>query len=484
MLWIGILLPRLPLECLWQESKAAAVFERHKLVCINAEAETAGLEPGMNTGTARALCPDLRLIERIETREQLALRQLAEQLLEFTPHVVMASANELVLEISGCLVLFKGLDRLLTTLQQRLQENRWTQQLALGPTPKAARLLASTFPLHAPWPAQAPEPLKTQQWLHKIPVTQLPLEPKLIHALQRPGFMHLGDIMALPAPAIRRRFGKAFTTFLAQILGEHPDPQTPVQAPEDFRQEMLFMDGISHSEGLLFPLQRLANELCHFLRHRQIGCRRFDIELEHLNHSHSSITIHCASPEPHPERYLRLIRLRLDTLKIESPVETVRLCTKEFSAPKRHSEWLFEELAQEGHHTQAAQDLLDVLRARIGNDNCLHLHPVNAHLPEQAQTLDNLVHTAANDALPSAPRPFWLLPQPAPLHWQQKKLCWKKPLQILSEAERICTPWWEDITETRDYFIARQDDGQTLWIYRVKAAAPEHSDHWFVQGIF
>ena len=56
-----------------------------------------------------------------------------------------------------------------------------------------------------------------------------------------------------------------------------------------------------------------------------------------------------------------------------------------------------------------------------------------------------------------------------------------RPLQIVSGPERIEAGWWDADLAARDYFIARDQGGALLWIYRTRLAAP---GGWFLQGRF
>jgi protein ImuB len=62
---------------------------------------------------------------------------------------------------------------------------------------------------------------------------------------------------------------------------------------------------------------------------------------------------------------------------------------------------------------------------------------------------------------------------------------YRGPLVLLAGPERIEAGWWDlgqprRATVHRDYFVARNRHGQTLWIYR-ELAAPHR---WFLHGFF
>jgi protein ImuB len=56
----------------------------------------------------------------------------------------------------------------------------------------------------------------------------------------------------------------------------------------------------------------------------------------------------------------------------------------------------------------------------------------------------------------------------------------RAPLELLSGPERIETGWWDGREVTRDYFVARDERGVRLWIYRDRRAP--HG--WYLHGLF
>ena len=52
-------------------------------------------------------------------------------------------------------------------------------------------------------------------------------------------------------------------------------------------------------------------------------------------------------------------------------------------------------------------------------------------------------------------------------------------LQLLKGPERIETGWWDNQPVSRDYYVARQRNGQQLWIYRNRL-----DRQWYLHGVF
>ena len=95
----------------------------------------------------------------------------------------------------------------------------------------------------------------------------------------------------------------------------------------------------------------------------------------------------------------------------------------------------------------------------------------------------DLAPFSPSTATGSATRPLWLLPEPQALAERADGPHWHGPLVLLTRAERLESGWW-DAGEAgaagdlrRDYFVARNPQGQWAWIFR-------DAQGWFLHGLF
>jgi protein ImuB len=51
---------------------------------------------------------------------------------------------------------------------------------------------------------------------------------------------------------------------------------------------------------------------------------------------------------------------------------------------------------------------------------------------------------------------------------------------MLAGPERIEAGWWDEKPVSRDYFVARNPRGETLWVYR-ELSTPRQ---WYLHGVF
>ena len=150
MLWLCLRFPLLPLEVFTRAGMHAQrpviVTEKHRVLCHDALAGEHGVSPGISASTAQALCPGLLTLERRKEREAAALLGLADWGYRFTSLLALEPPDGLLLEVSGSLRLFGGLERLLRQVEDELAERGHAHLDGLAPTPAGAALLARAHP--------------------------------------------------------------------------------------------------------------------------------------------------------------------------------------------------------------------------------------------------------------------------------------------------------------------------------------------------
>ncbi len=84
--------------------------ERGRMVikAASPEAMKQGINPGMTAADARAILPELKVLDHKEGVEEKLLTRLAEWCLRFTPIAAIDPSNGLLLDISGCPHLWGG----------------------------------------------------------------------------------------------------------------------------------------------------------------------------------------------------------------------------------------------------------------------------------------------------------------------------------------------------------------------------------------
>ncbi|CAE6853180.1 hypothetical protein R75461_07576 [Paraburkholderia nemoris] len=84
-----------------------------------------------------------------------------------------------------------------------------------------------------------------------------------------------------------------------------------------------------------------------------------------------------------------------------------------------------------------------------------------------------------DSALPSQPRPVWMLDKPLRLMMRDQRPIYRRPLKMLTRTERIEAGWWDGNLVERDYYVAADDRGHMFWVYRERLGG-----EWYLQGLF
>jgi len=393
------------------------------------------------------------------------------------------------LELGASNALFGGHAALLARIRAELTRLGYSHRCALAPSPTAAALLARA-PATAERCVFTRSQLRTQ--LARLPLTLLEQPPQILAALQAAGLRRIGEVLALPAAALARRFGPQCCAYLARLTGDASDPLTAWRLPLQYRARCEFDQDVHDTTALLFPLQRLLQEFQGYLRGRDVSVQNFTLELEHhgaADHSaahhetgatgrstplarSTSLPIGLSAPGRDAARFLLLARERLQGVALAAPIRALQLSAEHFTAPAIEQADLFGGEAQQlGELTQ----LLDRLHARLGEQSVQSYRCHADHRPERAWRTVPPGPAAAQPPQPPtlatrAVRPAALLPAPRRI---------APPRQILSGPERIESGWWDGAEALRDYYVVRAEDGARQWVFR------DLSDGgWYLQGLW
>lgn len=473
MLWLCLHLPRFPAELFSRGGTAREPFAvvdgagtRELVVTPSAGAARAGVVPGMTLSAAHALVPALSVFRRDGPSEAAALARLAAWTGRFTPVVSVASPREVVLEVAGSLKLFGGPGNLADKVEEGVRELGYTAQTALAPTPLGAVLLARARP-----GTRVTGMEKLEAELLPVPLDALDLAPEALEALRDLGLAALGDCLALPRPGLALRFGEELTRDLDRALGRRPDPRNPFAPPHRFDGSLLLPVEASAAEPLLFAVRRLLLELEGYLEARGGGAAELRLTLSHREKRSTRIDMGLASPSRDPRRLLALLRERLGRTRIPEPVSAVELSVETVLPLAPANRELFRKPAQQAG--EAWPELLDRLRARLGPAAVLAFRPAAEHRPERAFVVTEPgIGEEPASSVRFGRRPVWLLRKPAPVE--------RKELTLLSGPERIEAGWWEGQDVRRDYFVAKDPRGATLWVFRERSGKRQ----WYLHGIF
>lgn len=472
--WLCIRIPQLPLEIFSRSGsneQALAVSDggrRASVLFCNAPAHSRGICAGMPVAAARALLQDLIVYPRDYAAEHKALQSLAAWAYQFSSEVSLYPPFALLLEVRGSLTLFGGYAALFQRIHDGLEALGYASRMADAPTPLAAYSLACCN--HE---QQVTETFRLPAVLGPLPLSVLDWDQALLDRLHGMGVRRLADLLRLPRDGLARRLGADSLLYLDRLLGRCADPQTLYQPPRRFRHRLQLPAEVEQAGALLFALQRLVLELCGWLQGQGTAIQELDIRLWHREQKQTRLKIGVHRKSRDAQQFIALLRERLERLQLAQAVVEVELRADHLLALDAQSLDMFGEKREQGQI-----DLLDRLRARLGDAAVRGLSTVAEHRPEYAWSYSEPGHSQqlAHDRQ----RPLWLLPVPRQLKTQDNWPCLQGRLELRHSRERIESGWWDEQDIARDYFVARNPSGSCYWIYRELTG----ERRWFLQGIF
>lgn len=471
MLWACILLPQLAMDTLLrdrEDTESPLVLlggpsQRRMLRSVNAAAARLGLRAGQTLNAARALVEDFTCLEADPARIEQTERLLAAWAYRFSAQVSLHYPRALLLEVGSSLKLFGPWPAFEARLRQELGELGLRHRIVLASNPVAARMLANGHDGLALEDAEL-----TRAALARLPIDRVGLPVEAAEAFARMGLRQLDQVLALPRDALARRFDAAVQLHLDQLFGLRSLGLAFYQPPDRFEARLELNFDVESHQALLFPLRRLVGDLSLFLAGRDCGVQRFSLHLEHAESPDTVLQVGLLAAEREAGMLFELARGRLEPLQIPAPVRNLRLLAEDLPAFVPQHQALFDARSRQA---QSWEQLRERLRARLGDEAVKGLQALADHRPEQAW---QVATEGAGSDLRVTPgsRPGWLLSTPQPLA--------PGSLQLLGQAERVESGWWDGGDVRRDYYRVETRDGLRGWVYQdLNQPGPLWLQGWF-----
>jgi len=395
-----------------------------------------------------------------ELAEQACLKRLASWCYQYSSQVcINPQYKGLLLEVAASQRLFGSTEVLASRITTELEQLGYQTSSGIAPTPEAAYLAAR----HGLY-------IHTSGDIRKIigalGVDSLNLPITSIQALQKMGLRTIAEVFRLPRKALARRLGLTTSDYLDRLLGHRPDPCKTFRPPDSFSAGMDLPD-TEHTQGLVFPLKRLVQELCGVLRARDRGIQALQVRLQ-LDEGVETICLNLHQATRSESHLMLLLRERMERLQLPRPVRHIRLQALHFLPCAVFQTSLLKET--DTASSEADNNVIERLQARLGREAVKGIKGLQDHRPEHSWSLRELDEPAVYTARPG--RPAWLLPEP--------QRCRIDNYRILAGPERIESGWWDGKDCRRDYFVVRDSAGSTLWAFH------EYKPHpgWYLHGLF
>jgi protein ImuB len=468
-LWIAVVLPSLAFECLCDgaDSGAPAVVveaERGQMhvVAASRAASEAGIASGTKLQTAMALEASLRVLERSRQSERKSLESLAAWAETLTPAVSVETPESLLLEVAGSLKLFGSLDAIKAKLGMELERRYRDFHFCAAPTATAALWLARAASADVlQWRQLAGSlaalPLKVTRW-----------PPDVQALLWDLGLRTVGECARLPRDGFARRVGRSYLLELDRAFGRSVDLRAEHKTPRTWSSVAELGEESVDTAIFIEAIQQLLDELCAELSMRQAEIAELTLAFQHLHRPPTVERFDLREPTLDRERLLHLIEDRLERSALPVPAVALRMASGIFLPLERNNADLFEAKPP----AERANALLERLQGRFGTSAVYGLRAVAEHRPEKAWAKAPECGGRPAD-VPVEARPLWLLQTPVAIEAR------KDSLELVSGPERIESGWWDEQDVARDYYTAKNERGQKLWVFR-----DHRTRSWFLHGLF
>ena len=262
--------------------------DRAIILALSGEARLAGIERGMAVRRALKLCPDLILLPPNPRLYARASRALHEILRTWAPVIEPRGYGHAFLDLTGTDRLFgPAVDvaaRLQREVRQRLRlpvsmgvaTNKLVSQAAI----RAARRAGDDV---TPWQVAAGgEP----GFLAPISVQLWPEVPgRILQRLDDYQLDLIGEVAAIPEPALCAVFGGIGRTLRARARGIDPRPVLPPERQAEFHLEHTLVTDTNDLEVLLPLLRLMAERLGRRLRRSGFTAARLRVEATYADHT-------------------------------------------------------------------------------------------------------------------------------------------------------------------------------------------------------
>lgn len=298
------------------------------------------------------------------------------------------------------------------------------------------------------------------------PIQATELSNSNIEKLNRIGVRSLEQLLTLNMTEIARRFDIQVVNYVGRLLGQFKHPVQFYHPPAHFIQHLVLLYEVEHTDWLQKPLARLLSQLEQFLKLRDQVAYEIKLTLVQRDKTEQEVHFYSAIGDYLAVKWQQLAKLTLESVTLKAPIISLELSVERMGeTPANHKD-----LFDKHHQAMSPLELVSQLQAKLGKDAIQGIQASPDPRPENStQYVEPLQDQASTTTSKKLLRPSFIYKEPKPLDQR---------VNILHGPERIHTGWWDGNSVKRDYFIARDEQGRWIWVYRT----PEKA--WFVQGLF
>lgn len=464
-LWIHLHFTQLQLDSTFCASSEQPVIivdaNDNRIVQACGKARAQGISVGLGLGAAAALCRHLHVQPYDQLFEKNKLKEIAHSLYQVTSDISFVSHNSILLRVSNMLNLYQSLEAYWQCIQVVLKRLDVHYNYASGYSPLAAQLLAKN--------AANVISEDRHMLLHKVKSRAL-YESDLPHTiseqLTRVGVHTFEALLTISMAQLAKRFDAQLVHYVGRLLGQFKEPVNFYQPPECFSRYLELLFELDNIAWLSKPLHKLLLQLEDFLLSRDKVAYELEIELQQRDHVPLVLNVHAKAGEYRAVKWLTLSEFVLLNSQIASPVQGITLNAQRITERQKVCGDLFSQQQE----ASCAASLISTLQAKLGEEAIQGIQVYADHRPEKASGFIAPLHPCSSLIRePGLVRPTMLLAHPQPL---------LEEIQVQQGPERIATGWWDADPMIRDYFVAKDQAGRWLWVFR------DPTQHWYIHGVF
>jgi DNA polymerase IV len=251
------------------------------------EARRFGVHSAMPLRTAYRLCPQGVYLPVDGRKYQAASRDVMAILRRYTPLIQPISIDEAFLDVTGSRQLFGDGETIARSIKAAVREEvQLTASVGVGATKLVAKIGSD---LRKPDGLVVVPPGEEAAFLAPLPISRLwGVGEKTAAVLREFGVQTIGDLAALPAEALERRFGKHGGALVARAHGIDPDVVATGEPAKSIGHEHTFGHDTASPEVVERTLLGMADGVA--WRLRAAGLKAATITLKLRDSSFTTIT--------------------------------------------------------------------------------------------------------------------------------------------------------------------------------------------------
>jgi protein ImuB len=460
---------------------------RRMVKAVNNIAHVKGIYVDMVVADAKAIVPELKVLDYVTEQTRKLLATLAEWFIRYTPHVTIDPPDGLLLDVSGCTHLWKGEENYLKEIVRRFNDFGYTVRATMADTAGTAWAVCR----FAQRNISVVPPGTEAQALLLLPPAALRIEASVVERLEKLGLTTIAGFMKMPRTALRRRFGQNLLSRMDQALGVEMEHLEPVRPIAPYQEHLPCMEPICTATGIEIALKTLLEMLCQRLNHESKGLRKCELRCYRLDGNIQKIEIGTNAPSRNVIHLFKLFENNISRIEPDLGIELfiIEAPVVETLTAAQDALWT---LSCDSEKSLA--ELQDRLAGKIGKENIQCYVPEERHWPEHSvKKIPSMVKDIIIPWRTDLPRPAHLLLTPEAIEvsvplpdYPPLMFIHKGTRYNISKAdgpERIEQEWWKQQGLYRDYYCVEDDRGERYWLFRLGNYS-EGIPKWFIHGFF